>query len=320
MSEVIISVVIPAYYRPDLLEKAIRSCMTQTLSTDNYEIIVVDSSSDDRNVKLVESLQPESKCSLTCLTKVPEGPGPSRNLGGQHARGRILAFMDSDCQAYPGWLEAAVAAFDEKISLVQGRTVPEPGAPYSVFNRSFQIEKETIIYEALNIFYRRDVFLEHGGFAAEENPTAMSVLGGEDVDLAWRVKRSGWESSFATDAVVTHIVERQSVWQWLYDKRMTVVPRIPKDFPETRQFFFARYFYDDIQAYLILAMAGASLSFLLPATLLATIPYCLRRGSEPTKALPGPLRLLRIVVYLPRDLLTCIALLRGSLRYRTVLL
>lgn len=320
MNEIIVSVVIPSYYRPELLEKAVRSCMSQTLPADSYEIIVVDSSANDLNVKLVDSLQAESACRLICLTKSPEGPGPSRNLGAENARGRYLAFLDSDCQAYAGWLEAGVAEFDDETGIVQGRTIPEPGAPYSVFNRSFKIEEENFIYEALNVFYRRDVFLEHRGFAAEKDPTAMTVLGGEDVDLAWRVKRSGWLSRFADGAVVTHIVERLSVWRWLYDKRMSVVPKIPRDFPETRRFFFARYFFDDVQAYLVLALLGAMLSFYSPLTWLAVIPYCLRRGTEKTRALPGPLRLFRIAVYLPRDLLTFAALLRGCVRYRTVLL
>jgi glycosyltransferase involved in cell wall biosynthesis len=313
-------VVIPAYYRPELLEKAVRSCLSQSLPPERYEVIVVDSSGNDDNVKLVQTLQHDSACPLTCLSKPPEGPGPSRNLGGRHARGKYLAFMDSDCQASFDWLRAGIAAFEPGTGLVQGKTIPEPGVPLHTLSRSFRIEHESFIYEALNIFYRRDVFLERGGFAGEQDPTAMSVLGGEDVDLAWRVKRAGWASRFAADAVVTHVVERITVWQWLYDRRMIVIPRIPRDFPETRRFFFAKYFYDDVQAYLLAAIVALALALYFPPTLLGVVPYFVRRGAENTRALRGPLRILRPLVYFPRDTLTLVTLLRGCVKYRALLL
>lgn len=316
----LVSMIIPAYKRPELLEKAVLSAMGQDLDPEQYEIIVVDSSPDEENVQVVDRLIPQACCSLRCLTKHPEGPGPSRNLGARMAQGRFLAFMDSDCQASTGWLRQGCAAFKEGVGLVQGYTVPEPGAPYSIFNRSFTVESENFIYQALNIFYRRDAFEEAGGFFADEDPEALAVVGGEDVDLAWKVKRAGWRSTFSPEALVTHVVERVTPMQWLVDRRMIVVPRIPRDFPETRRFFFARYFFDDVQAWLVLALAGLALSPLSPLSLLLFVPYALKRGGEQTRALRGPLRVLRVVFYFPRDMITFTSLIRGSFRFRCLLL
>jgi glycosyltransferase involved in cell wall biosynthesis len=315
-----VSMIIPAYRRTDLLRKAIASGLNQDLPADQYEIIVVDSSPDDANWQLVESLKPLARCRLLCLRKPPEGPGPSRNLGATEARGKYLAFMDSDCQAAPGWLRHGIAAFTAGVGLVQGRTLPEPGVKYRVLQRSFRIEAENFIYHALNIFYRRDVFLDSGGFRAEPEATGMYVMGGEDVDLAWRIKRSGWHSAFAVDALVTHVVERITVVQWLFDKRLYVLPRVVRDHPEVRRFFFARYFFDQAQAALVLLLAGLFGTLLSPWTPVLGLPYVLLRGSEQTRALRGPLRLLRVLCYLPRDMSSLLVLAAGSLRYRRLLL
>src|SRR5438105_2463900 len=120
--DLVVSAIIPAFKRPDVLRKAVLSAINQDLDPNAYEVIVVDTSPDDANEKLVESLKAEAKCSLRCFRKNPEGPGPSRNLGAKESRGKFFAFMDSDCMASPQWLREGVAAFgsDEKIGIVQG--------------------------------------------------------------------------------------------------------------------------------------------------------------------------------------------------------
>src|SRR4051812_16650821 len=98
-----------------MLRKTVRSALAQDLEPDTFEVIVVDSSPDDRNAKLVEGFQQEARCSLRFFHKDPEGPGPSRNLGAKESRGDYFAFLDSDCEASPGWLRNGLAGFDDKV-------------------------------------------------------------------------------------------------------------------------------------------------------------------------------------------------------------
>ena len=120
-----VSVVIPTFGEPENVRRAVQSVLAQDLSPDQYETIVVDSSPDDRVVRTVEALQPGARCALRVLTKPAEGPGPSRNLGVRTARGEIIALMDSDCDATPGWLRFGLAAFDEgALPLVLGGEFP----------------------------------------------------------------------------------------------------------------------------------------------------------------------------------------------------
>jgi glycosyltransferase involved in cell wall biosynthesis len=321
MTDIVVTAVVPAFHRTEKLRRAVASLLRQDLDPASYEVIVVDSSIDDRrNEEMVREMAAEARCSLRCLTKRPEGPGPSRNLGARSGRGRYIAFMDSDCEAAPEWLREGVAAFEEGVGIVQGRVAPEPGVPHSIFNFYIVVNEESPFYETANMFYRREAFEAGGGFSADLTPTAERPMGGEDVDLAWRVKRLGWGSRFAERAVVVHEVVRQNFRGWLAHKRLYIFPLMVRNNPELRRVCFGRYFYDKPQALLILAAAGLAASFASLWTLLLAVPYLLARAGEPSRTLRGPLRMLRPLIYLPRDVAALAILAAGSLRFRSLLL
>jgi glycosyltransferase involved in cell wall biosynthesis len=315
-----VSVVIPTYHRTDLLELTLRSVLAQDIEPGDYEVLVVDSSSDDVNVRLVESLQATARSALRCLTKKAEGPGPSRNLGAAQARAPFIAFIDSDCQAAPGWLRAGLGAFDdENVGMVQGRTVPDPAVAMTSMSRSMRVEAESMFYETANMFYRRSAFEAGGGFMPDPTPNALQPNVCEDTDLAWTVKRAGWQARFAAGALVMHAVLPITPRQWLIDDRFFFIPRLAARHPQLRKYFYARYFFDDAQAWLTLGLAGTVATVLSPWTLLAWLPYAVRRTRDPTRA-RGILKLARPLLYLPRDLGRFALLLAGSVRNGVVLL
>lgn len=316
-----VSIVVPAYKRPDLLRNAIRSLFEQEGSALAYEVIVVDSSPSDENVRAMTEIAAQAPCPFLVLRKRAEGPGPSRNLGVRYARAVVIGFMDSDCQATGGWIRAGTAAFSEGVGIVQGRTLPNPNQERrGVLQFWVSVEKESFLYETANIFYARACFEEAGGFVGDLAPHAETPIGGEDVDLAWRVKRHGWQTRFAHDAVVYHEIMPITVGNWLLNKRLFVFPGLLRRFPELRQFFFLRFFYDRAQAALLVALAGLALAWLSPLALIGLVPYATLRFSEPTNTLRGPLRFVRVLAYFVRDTLSMLVLLRGSIRYRAVLL
>jgi glycosyltransferase involved in cell wall biosynthesis len=317
----LVSVVIPTYKRAELVRKAILSVFSQDLNHNDYELIVVDSSPDDRVTQVVEELRAAAPCFLNLYRKEPEGPGPSRCLGSVHSRGRFIAFLDSDCQASPGWLRAGLAAFEEKVGFVQGKTLPDPSQPAGIFKYYLRVEQENFIYQAANIFYRRESFNPAAGFLRDLTPRSDWPTGGEDVELAWRVKRSGWQSRFSSEALVYHEVLPVSVWFWLFNKRLYRWPGMLRKFPELRgPLLFARYFHDKAQAGLTLALLGLALQTFTPLALALVLPYIALRVSEPTRALRGIRRVVRPLVYLPKDLVSFALLLAGSLRYGALLL
>lgn len=315
-----ISVVIPAYRRRDLLRKTLLALFQQDLDGQEYEVIVVDSSPDDQNVSLVRELVSQAPCSLRCLTKKPEGPGPSRNLGFQNARGQLIAFLDSDCEASPGWLRHGQAAFQEGIGLVQGRTRPDPSVRRGIFSHYLVVEQESFFYETGNIFYRREALESSGGFPADLTPTADTPLGGEDTQVAWSVIRQGWKTRFCAEALVNHAVVPVSPWKWLFIRHLFVIPRLTKDFPEIRRFMTYSYFLDRSHALLVMALAGILAAIAQPWCLLLCLPYAVFRASEPTRSMRGVLRPLRVLPYFIRDVCSFLILAAGSVHYRSLLL
>jgi hypothetical protein len=219
------------------------------------------------------------------------------------------------------WLNAALPHFeDPRVGLVQGRTLPVPSKPQGIFTHTLRIESESFLYETANIFYRQECVSAGGGFKTDWNPHAITPLGGEDTDLAWRVKRLGWISRFASECLVYHEILPMAISHWFWIGRQRVFPELVGRLPELRQHFFLGYFFDKAQAFLVLGLAGTLVAGLSPLFLMCWFPYVAHRASEPTRTLRGPLRLLRPIFYFSRDLCSLLLLSWGSLRARALLI
>jgi cellulose synthase/poly-beta-1,6-N-acetylglucosamine synthase-like glycosyltransferase len=315
-----ISVVIPAYRRPEQLREAVLSVFEQDLPPSEYEVIVIDSSPDDSVAQVMSELQPKAPCRVTYRRKEAEGPGPSRNLGVESSTGPIVAFMDSDCAATPDWLRAGLAAFSDDVGIVQGPVRPRPEKTVGVFSHSLLVERETYCYQTANVFYRRECFDQVGGFMKNWLGGSQRVVGGEDADMAWRVKREGWSTFFCNDALVYHDVVTTPVWDWIWIRSMIIAPWLVAKYPEIKPYFYYQFFYDKTQAFFVLGVAGTALAWISRWFLFLWLPYFLHRASQPTRTLRGPLRVLRPLFYCLQDSASFILLLAGSIRARTTLL
>src|SRR2546421_5753490 len=100
-----ISVVIPTKNRSALLAQAIERVESQTLSKDQYEVIVIDNdSSDDTRSVLQQKYKIYANLQMGFQGK--PGAAATRNAGLRLAKGDLILFIDDDVQAEPGLLEA----------------------------------------------------------------------------------------------------------------------------------------------------------------------------------------------------------------------
>lgn len=83
-----VSIIIPYYNRPEKLNRCLDSVLGQTYQ--DFEILVVD---DYSEVPLTLNLDPRIKI---FRNSVNLGPGLSRNVGLENAKGKYIAFLDSD--------------------------------------------------------------------------------------------------------------------------------------------------------------------------------------------------------------------------------
>lgn len=89
----LLSVVVPFYNVEAYLEECLRSLQDQTLT--DLEVILVDDGSPDNSVDIARRFVEEDP-RFTLVRQENRGLGPARNTGVERARGKYLAFVDSD--------------------------------------------------------------------------------------------------------------------------------------------------------------------------------------------------------------------------------
>ncbi len=181
-----ISVIIPTFNRKEFLKEALISVFNQTFK--DYEVIVFDDGSRDGTDKLIQNFR--RYYPLTYLYS-PENKGPSfaRNRAVEAAKGRYIAFLDSDdlwlknklkiqynfvtstgyriCQTDEYWLRNG-----KMVNPMNKHKKPSG----DVFERSLDL----CVVSPSAVLMEKKLFLEHGGF--DESLPAC-----EDYDLWLRV-------------------------------------------------------------------------------------------------------------------------------------
>lgn len=99
-----VSVIIPTYDSAHCIQRAIQSVQSQTFK--DMEIIVIDDGSTDNTEAIVRSISDERIRCIRCETN--RGAGAARNEGLKVARGKYIAFLDSDDEWLPEKLEKQV--------------------------------------------------------------------------------------------------------------------------------------------------------------------------------------------------------------------
>lgn len=102
-----ISVVIPLYNKRDTIARTVESVRRQIGVT--AEIIIVDDGSTDGSAAVVDGLHVPG---LRLVRQDNAGPGRARNVGTEQARADLVAYLDADDEWKPGYLAAALAAFE----------------------------------------------------------------------------------------------------------------------------------------------------------------------------------------------------------------
>ncbi len=100
-----ISIIIPVYNTEELVEKCIRSCLSQTY--DDIEIIAVDDGSTDSTPAILDRLAGED-ARIRVLHQANAGSSAARNAGIREAGGEYLGFVDADDYIEPDMYEKLV--------------------------------------------------------------------------------------------------------------------------------------------------------------------------------------------------------------------
>ena len=117
----LVSVIIPAFNRSDLITETVDSVLSQT--DVSIELIVVDDGSDDGTFERLEAMDTGSQFTLlTHANRSNKGQSASINLGLRHAKGEYIAILDSDDLFSPGSLSRHAEFLDQNpnVGMVYG--------------------------------------------------------------------------------------------------------------------------------------------------------------------------------------------------------
>lgn len=96
------SIVLPTCNRPEMLERAVRSVMTQTFR--DFELLIVDDSGAEPEARNSHWAKLSNVHFIRNAGK--SGAGAARNLGIQLATGAFISFLDDDDEYTPNFLQA----------------------------------------------------------------------------------------------------------------------------------------------------------------------------------------------------------------------
>jgi len=214
-----VSVIIPTLNVEKSIEGLLKNLIeVQILKPD--EIIVIDSSSQDRTVEIAKSYG----CKTIVIKKEEFNHGGTRTLAGKKAIGNILVYFTQDAYPYNEYaLENLIKVFekDEKIVCAYGRQIPyEDTNIYGKFMRYFNYPETSFIktYEDRHKFGRKTVFFSNS-FSAYRKEVLENVgwfkenlISYEDIYIVAKILLEGYKIAYIADAIVYHS-HSLSVWK-----------------------------------------------------------------------------------------------------------
>lgn len=238
-----ISVIIPTRNRAELLSATLTSISGQTLSSDLFEVLVVDNGSTDETRAVTLKFQENVSNCRYIFAPVP-GLHEGRHKGMREAQYDVLVFADDDIEAKPDWLLSYYEVFqDPLVAMAGGNNYPlyasdPPPWLTRLWNNSEKfdikqipqlsvIEKKGSIQNhdpqlvwGCNFAIRKKILLNAGGFHPDGMPTNLLHYRGDgETHVSNYVEQKGLKCIFHPDASVYHKVsnERMTI-KYFYDR------------------------------------------------------------------------------------------------------
>ncbi|MFV0531330.1 MAG: glycosyltransferase [Flavobacteriales bacterium] len=207
MQEILISIIIPVYNRPEEIKELLTSLTLQTNL--NFEVIVIEDGSTLPCKTITKSF--EKQLNIRYIYQKNTGPAHARNHGMKEANGNYFIFFDSDCIIPPLYIQKVI---DELKSCYTDAF----GGPDTAHDSFSDIQK-AINYSMTSFFttggirgkkqavgrfqlrsfnmgVSKKVFQKTGGFGR--------IFPGEDPDFTLRIWKEGFQTRLFPEAFVYH--------------------------------------------------------------------------------------------------------------------
>lgn len=231
------TLVIPVYNQRGPLELVLTGLQRQTRKS-GYEILICDDGSNDGTEEFIRDYKFPGNIEFRYVRQQHTASRAKvRNLGINNSKGDVLIFFDGDCIPCPEFVEKHMSKHSES-----DRSIVLLGSRFDTFHPHTSVTSDLIVnnFDKLKSMYRvpdmrpedilvkyadnlnaiylhfcytwscnisvkRSELLKVGGF--DENYVGWGI---EDVDLGYRLYKSGLISKYTTEAVIYHVPHRKA--------------------------------------------------------------------------------------------------------------
>lgn len=206
-----ISLVVPTRNRASRLQPFFEAIEALGIDGVRSELVMVDNGSSDGTAEVFAAFA-AGRPGFAMVREDRPGSGVARNKGWRATKGRIIAMVDDDCYAQPGFLEAYLAVFAEhpKVGWAGGKILlHDPTDDYMAVDECEHVRHYPAgtylpcgVIQGANFAFRREVLEQMGGF--DPRTGAGTPFGCEDIDAVARACFFGWDGLYDPRPVVRH--------------------------------------------------------------------------------------------------------------------
>ena len=227
-SEPVVSIITPVLNRRETIELCLDSVEAQTF--DDLEHIVIDGGSTDGTLEVLEG---RGSSRLQWISEPDSGMYDAINKGMRRARGRVLAYLNSDDLYLPWSIEAAVERLDQGFDFVYGDLgIVERTESGWVFYPQFYVPFDLGYYTHFatlgqpTVFWTRNALERNGLF-----DTSYKLLG--DCEYWVRAATSGARFSHVHEVLALQIEHEQTLRATHPEKMRLEFERMRNHYGET---------------------------------------------------------------------------------------
>lgn len=150
MSGPLVSVIMPSFNAERFIAEAIDSVISQTV--EDWELIIVDDASTDATAAIAAAYQRRDPRIRLIAQTTNQGAASARNRGLDDARGKLIAFIDSDDIWYPEKTAKQVAALERRqadIAYTAYERVRDRGLRNAIVSVPDKIEYHTLLHNCI---------------------------------------------------------------------------------------------------------------------------------------------------------------------------
>ena len=218
-----ISAIVCTYNREKFLPKALESLANQTLSYDNFEVVIINNNSTDSTEEICNNFHKNfPNINYSYVIESQQGLSFARNRGIIESKGRLITFIDDDAWLEEMFLEVIVNFMKkhQDVDSVGGKILldyedKEPDwmnkymaslFGYFVYSENIKKFKPNNFPRGSNMTFRKNVFELVGNFNTELGRIGQGMGGGEEKDIYKRIYDHKLAVYNLPSAVVHHAV------------------------------------------------------------------------------------------------------------------